>query len=141
MLSFGRNRVLLLVGIVLLSATLTEAKPRKMQRLSTGRWGGVHIVINVDGGSASIDYDCATGTITGPLLIERNGRFTWRGTFHTEGPGPIRIGAARNESPVVYTGTVIGDEMTLRVKRSGNNEVLGDFTLKRGGAGRVVKCK
>jgi hypothetical protein len=112
-----------------------------MQRLSTGRWGGVHIVINVDASSASIEYDCATGSITGPLLIERNGRFSWRGTFHPEGPGPTRRDEGANESPVVYTGTVIGDEMKLRIKRSGNNEVLGDFTLKRGGPGRVFKCK
>jgi hypothetical protein len=141
MISFGRNKFLLFVSIVLMSASIASSKPRKMQRLSTGQWGGVHININVEAGSASIDYDCATGTITGPLLIERNGRFTWRGTFHAERPGPIRRDDGANESPVVYTGTVIGDEMKLRVKRSGNNEVLGDFTLKRGGAGRVFKCK
>jgi len=141
MSSLGHNRFLLFVSIVLMSASIASSKPRKMQRLSTGRWGGVHIVINVDAGSASIDYDCATGTITGPLLIERNGRFTWRGTFRAEHPGPTRRDEGANESPVVYTGTVIGDEMKLHIKRSGNNEVLGDFILKRGGPGRVFKCK
>jgi hypothetical protein len=101
----------------------------------------VHIIINVEAQSASISYDCASGTIAGPLTIERSGRFTWRGTFRAQRPGPTRIDVAPNDSPVVYTGTIIGDEMTLQVKRVGNNEVLGDFSLKRGAPGRVFRCK
>lgn len=112
-----------------------------MQRLTAGTWGGLHIIINVDQRSASISYDCATGAITGPLTIGRSGRFSWRGTFQREHPGPTRRDEAPNESSAVYSGTVVGDEMKLNVKRADSNEVLGDFTLKRGALGRVFKCK
>jgi hypothetical protein len=141
MIHFHQNMFLLLLSIVFLSASVTSSKPRKMQRLTTGRWGGVHIVINVEEQSASISYDCASGTIAGPLTIEKSGRFTWRGTFRTQRPGPTRRDEAANDSPVIYSGTIVGDEMTLQVKRVSNNEVLGDFSLKRGSPGRVFRCK
>src|ERR1044072_8191785 len=107
---FGRNRVLILVCMVLLATGLTTGKTRKMQRVTTGIWGGVHFIIEVNDRSGSITYDCATGTITGPLTFARDGRFSWRGTFKRERPGPTRIDDAGNESPVIYAGTVVGNE-------------------------------
>ena len=141
MISFGTNRVLVLVGIILLSTSLTTGKTRRMQRVTTGIWGGVHITIEVNDRSSSITYDCATGTITGPLTFEKNGRFSWRGTLKRQRPGPTRIDDAGNESPVIYSGTVVGNDMKLSVKFAESNEAVGDFTLKRGAAGRLFRCK
>lgn len=135
------KRLLAVASLLLLTTGVVTSKPRKMQRLTTGTWGGIHIIIDVKEPSASISYDCANGTITGPLTIARGGRFTWRGTFQGQHPGPIRNDEARNESAVVYSGTVVGDQMKLNVKRASSNEVLGDFTLKRGAPGRVFRCK
>ena len=141
MISFARNRVLVLVVIVLLSTSFTGGKTRKMQRVTTGIWGGVHITIEVNDRSGSITYDCATGTITGPLTFERDGRFSWRGTFKRQRPGPTRIDDAGNESKAIYSGTVVGNEMKLNVTLADSNEVLGDFILKRGATGRLFRCK
>jgi hypothetical protein len=112
-----------------------------MQRLLTGAWGGPHIKIQVESGSATIDYDCAHGTITGPLTFDSKGRFTWRGTHTREGPGPIRVGQESNGSPATYTGSVTGDKMTLTVKLSDTKQVVDTFTLTRGGKVRIFKCK
>jgi hypothetical protein len=112
-----------------------------MQRLSTGAWGGPHIRIQVEGSSATIDYDCAHGTITGPLTFDSKGRFTWRGTHTREGPGPIRVDEESNGSPATYTGSIQGDKMTLTVKLSNTKQIVDTFTLTRGGKVRIFKCK
>jgi hypothetical protein len=140
---FLKNRIKLLVVVsfVLIIAASAASKPRKMQRMSTGSWGAPHIRIEVGQRSASIDYDCANGTIDGPLTLDSKGRFNWRGTHTREGPGPIRVEAASDGQPAIYTGSVKGDTMTLTVKLADSNQVVDTFTLKRGGAGRVFKCK
>ena len=141
MLSENRTRLLVLVSLVLLIASAAASKPRKMQRLSTGSWGGPHINIQVGQGSATIEYDCANGTIDGPLTYDSKGRFTWRGTHNREHGGPVRMDETSNGRRAIYTGTVKGETMTLTVKLADTNEVVETFTLKRGGPGRVFKCK
>jgi hypothetical protein len=135
------NRFLLAVSLVLLIASSGASKPRKMQRLPTGTWGGLHIRIEVGSRSATIDYDCATGAIDGPLTMDSKGRFAWRGTYNREHGGPIRIDEKPNSRPVIYSGSIKDDTMTLTVKLSDTNEILDTYTLRRGSAGRVFKCK
>jgi hypothetical protein len=141
MFSKNSNRLLLVVSIVLLITAAAASRPRKMQRLSTGSWGGPHIRVEVGSDSATIDYDCANGTIDGPLTVDSKGRFTWHGTHNREHGGPIRIDEQSNGRRAIYSGWVKGDTMNLTVKLAGTNEVVDTFTLKRGGSGRVFKCK
>ena len=136
----NRNRFLIIISLTLLIVSSAAARPRKMQRLSTGTWGGPHIRIEVGPRSATIDYDCANGTIDGPFTLDSKGRFSWRGTHNREHGGPIRIDEKPNGRPAVYSGSVKGDTMTLTVKLADNNEVIETYTLKRGSSGRVFKC-
>jgi hypothetical protein len=140
---FLKNRIKLLVvvGSVLIIAASAASRPRKMQRMSAGSWGAPHIRIDFGRSSATIDYDCANGTIDGPLTFDSKGRFTWRGTHRHEGPGPIRVETNLNGRPAIYTGFIKGDTMTLTVKLTDSNEVVDTYTLKRGSFGRVFKCK
>jgi hypothetical protein len=142
MFSQNRIRLLLVFTLVLLTAFSVESKPRKMQRVSTGSWGGPNIMIQVGASSATVEYACANSTIEGPLTFDSKGRFTWHGAFNREGPGPIRVDdAGSNSQRAIYTGTVKGDTMTLTVKLAGSSDAIGTYTLKRGAAGRVFKCK
>jgi len=133
--------LLALVALVLLITSAAVSRPRKMQRLNSGSWGGMHIRIEVESGTATIDYDCANGTINGPLTIDSKGHFSWRGTHQREGPGPIRVDRQRDNQSVIYTGSVKGTTMTLTVKLVGSNEPIGTYTLEQGKSGRVFKCK
>lgn len=141
MFSKNRIRILVVVSFVLVIAVSAASRPRKMQRVSTGSWGAPHIRIEVGQHSATIDYDCANGNIDGPLTLDSKGRFTWRGTHRREGPGPIRVDMESDGQPAIYTGSVKGDTMILTVKLANSNQVVDTFTLKRGGFGRVFKCK
>ena len=136
-----QKRLLVVLSLVLLVVASAASRPRKMQRLSTGEWGGSHINIQVGPHSATIEYDCANGTIAGPLSIDSKGRFTWRGTHNREHPGPIRVDEESNSRPAIYSGWIKGDTMTLTVKLADTKEVFETFTLKRGRSGRVFKCK
>lgn len=136
-----RNRLVVFVSLVLLISSLASGRPRKMQRLQTGTWGGSQIRIEVGQGSATINYACANGTITGPLTIDSKGRFNWRGTHNRERPGPMRIDETSNSRPAIYSGQIKGDTMTLTLKLANSNEAGETFILKRGSGGRVFKCK
>ena len=127
MSSENRARLFLLITIVLLVAFSAQSKPRKMQRVATGSWGAPHIRIEVSNHAATIAYDCANGTIEGPLTFDSKGRFTWRGTHNREHPGPIRVDEVSNSRPAIYTGTVKGDTMTVHLETT---VTASDDTLK-----------
>jgi hypothetical protein len=137
----NRNTVLVIIGVVLLTVFSAGARPRRMQRSLSGIWGGQHISIEVSGSSASIEFDCANGTIKGPLTVDSKGRFTWRGYYNREHGGPIRRDEESNAQPAIYKGWIQDNTMTLTVTLANSDESLGEFTLKRGGQGRVFKCR
>ena len=130
-----------MMGLVLLISSGAASRPRKMQRLPTGSWGGPHIQMVVETQSAAIEYDCANGKIDGPLTFDSKGRFTWRGMHNREHFGPIRMNQKPDSRPALYSGSVKGNTMTLTVKFADTNEVLETYTLTRGSSGRVHKCK
>ena len=132
---------LLSLSLVLLLASSAVAKPRRTQRLAPGTWGGLHIRLDVDARSAAVEYDCASGTIAGPLTIDSRGHFNWRGTFHRERPGPVRADSPGTDLAATYSGSVTRDRMTLTVRLAHTNEALETYMLKRGSSGRVFKCK
>jgi hypothetical protein len=136
----NRNRLLIIISLVLVIVSSAASRPRKMQRIQPGIWGGQHISIEVGPRSATIEYDCANGRIDGPFTIDSKGRFTWRGVFNPEHGGPIRINEKPNSRPAIYSGSIKGDTMTLTVKLADTDEVLQTYTLKRGSSGRIRKC-
>lgn len=125
--------------LVILLSVFVSAKIQKMQRISTGMWGGQHISLNVGSKSATIEYDCATGVIDGPLVVDADGRFNLRGTHRTERGGPVRADDNRPGHPATYTGTIKGNTMTLILKVGDSDEET--FTLEKGKPGELVKCK
>ena len=137
----NRNRMLVVGSLVLLLVSAAVARPRKTQRLRAETWGGQHIHIDVGEKSATIDYDCANGAIEGPLTIDSKGRFSWRGTFSREHPGPIRVDEKPNSRAAIYSGSINGDTMYLTVRLVDSKEEMATFTLTRGRPGRVFKCK
>ena len=138
------RRMLTIVAAVLLLLALQSetnlGKSRKPQRVAVGTWGGQHVRMEVAASSATLEYDCANGTITGPLTIDRRGRFSWRGTHTREHGGPIRVDEKTNSRPARYTGSTDGKKITLTVTLTDTNETVGTYTLVRGQQGRVFKC-
>lgn len=129
-------RVLLVVCMLLISVT---AKTQKMRRIATGIWGGEHISMKVGAKSATIEYDCASGVIDGPLVIGSDGQFNWHGKHKMERGGPVRLGGEAQQRPATYTGSIKGNTMTLTLKVADTGDET--FTLEKGKPGELFKCK
>jgi hypothetical protein len=112
----------------------------KQQRITAGVWGGQHINIKVGANSATIEYDCATGVIDGPLVVDSDGNFKLHGTHRMERGGPVRADEAPRKISATYSGSIKGNTMTLTLKL-GDSSDEETFTLERGKDGELVKCK
>jgi hypothetical protein len=117
----------------------TNQKPRR--QLTLGSWGGEHISLEVTGEGAIAEYDCAHGTISERIFLDRRGHFSISGTHIQEHGGPVREGQQSNSIPVVFTGRVTGKRMSLTVKRRDSGERIGFFTLVYGQEASLVKCR
>jgi hypothetical protein len=126
----------LLVFVSLLGACATTVPEGPV----IGSWGGEHVGLTLDGASGRLEYDCAAGTIAGPLIPARDGSFAATGT-HTPGQGgPDRIDYAPPSYPARYTGTVDRETMTLRVSVPSRDLTLGPFRLRRDAEPRILRC-
>jgi len=132
--------VVLSAGLVMGMVTVL-ASPKKPRRIANGMWGGQHIQMSVANGSATIEYDCANGTISGPLRIDSRGRFTLLGKHMREHGGPVRLGEDSEGVPARYTGWTDGKTMKLTVTLIETKTEAGTFELTRGNPGRVFKCR
>jgi hypothetical protein len=105
----------------------------------TGEWGGTHVGLRLGETSGVLDYDCAAGTIDGPLLPRRDGTFEVEGR-HTPGTGgPEREGEVRPSFRARYSGVIRGQRMTLQA-RVENGVLLGPFTLVKGAEPIIFRC-
>jgi hypothetical protein len=115
---------------------LTAAAPR----LVPGSWGGAHVLLQVNPRGATVEFDCAHGTIAGPIRLDRGGRFSASGTHAREHGGPVREGEAADARPARYTGRVEGRTMTLTVTLVATGEGIGTFSLTRDREPILTKC-
>lgn len=126
----------LLVAVWIGCAAAAPAK----EKVLTGSWGGPHIGLEATGEGARIEYDCAQGTIDGPIAPGRDGRFEATGTHTAEHGGPVREDESGEGQPARYRGRLKGKTLTLTVTLAGSGEEVGTFTLTRGATPRIVKC-
>lgn len=135
-----QNKILVASSLILLLGSFSIGA-RKMQRLDNGTWGGLHIQFEVSDGAVDIEYDCAHGSIAGPLTVDRQGGFNWRGTYTRERGGPIRKDQKVDNQPATYSGSLTGNTMKLTVRLENSSSEPQTFTLERDKVGRVFKCK
>ena len=90
---------------------------------------------------ASIEYDCAHGTIDVKIVLDRRGRFNVPGTHVEERGGPVRENGRLNSYPVRFTGRISGKKMSLTVTRSDTKKIIGSLTLVHGQEPLLVKCR
>lgn len=133
------HKVIGVVFIISLLLVSVVAKTQKMHRIPIGVWGGEHIRIEVGAKSATVEYDCATGVIEGPLVVDSDGHFNLRGTHKMERGGPVRQDEEPEQHPATYTGSIKRNTMTLTLKFA--DFEAETFTLEKGKPGELFKCK
>lgn len=135
----------LLLSLMAQGATEQRKKKRrgvvkKMETVSIGRWGGSHIVMDVNGEGAQLDFDCAHATITQPLNIDANGNYDVKGLYTKEHGGPVRMGEDQSGQPAHFKGRLTGKTLTLTITLDNSSESIGPYTLEQGKSARIMKC-
>jgi hypothetical protein len=118
------------------NSTSTPTAQRKM----SGLWGGQGISMEVTDSGATLDFDCASGAITETIAPDSAGKFSAKGRFARQRPGPTREDDNSEGEPATYTGVVNGENLTLTITLTKNSEKIGDFTLAHGKTGRIRRC-
>jgi hypothetical protein len=108
--------------------------------LPSGRWGGLHVGMEISDKGAELNFDCAHGTITEKLVTDNVGRFVAKGIYVREHPGAMRQEENPAGTNASYQGTIKEETMKLTVILPDTNETAGTFSLTRGNAGKVRKC-
>ena len=136
-----RRRWLFVAAAAGLSACAPASQlgvPHRAVPLS-GEWGGTHVALKLGPASGTLEYDCAAGTIDGPVVPRADGSFQAYGR-HTPGSGgPDREGEVRPSYATRYSGSVRGTRMTLE-GRVENGVLLGPFALVRGAEPIIFRC-
>jgi len=104
-----------------------------------GAWGGRHVGLFLTETGGTLDYDCAAGRIDGPLVFD-GPHFTATGSHTPAMGGPDRVGERRPSFPARYSGTIVGNRMSLRVEVPAQGLVIGPLTLERGIAPQLMRC-
>jgi len=110
-------------------------------RLPNGNWGGEHMALVVTDSGATIEYDCAAGTITGPLMLDGSGHFDWRGVHYPGHGGPSRIDQPPDGHPAHYTGGATSNQISITLSILDMAVPEQTFTLQRGADARLFKCQ
>lgn len=103
-------------------------------------WGGDHIAVEVTASGATIEFDCAHGTIDSVLTLDQDGRFDVAGSYTRERPGPIRDDDPPQSQAARYRGSLKDATLTLVITLTSTKDEL-TFTVTHDGRPRVFKCR
>lgn len=109
-------------------------------RVAAGVWNGEHVSLEVKEDGATVEFDCAHGSIKQVVSLDKAGRFSVRGTFAFEQGGAVTPGGAGSDRPARFAGRVEGKKMSLTVTLTDNNQTIDTFSLTNGGVYKVTKC-
>lgn len=107
--------------------------------LAEGVWGGPGIQMTVGPKGATVEMDCAHGTIDGPIAVGSDGRFRAAGTHAVEHAGPVRE-EDETGRPATYEGKVEGKKLTLVITLDEGKKEIGTWELTQGRHARLMKC-
>lgn len=143
-----RGRDLILKGALVSAAILAwgcDTIPGEPEHV-IGIWGGPHAGLEVQGGLADVQFDCASGTIDDPLYPAADGTFAVKGTYRTGAPGPIKVGEYFRSQAAIYSGQVTKAasktaprSMTFKVALE-DGTTLGPFTIRQGQPPQLTRC-
>jgi hypothetical protein len=106
----------------------------------TGDWGGQHVSMAATETGASLEFDCAVGTIGEAIQPDEDGDFSVTGVQFPGHGGPIKVGETIESHPARYEGNVRGDELTLTITLTDSDTEVGSFTLVADNPATITKC-
>ncbi len=103
-----------------------------------GLWGGPGIEIETTSEGATLQFDCASGTIETPIALNAFGNFDVPGSYLMERDA---LGnRVRELHPARFQGTIHGDFLGLTVVLSDTGTIVGVFSATRGMRSSLHPC-
>lgn len=131
-MTWSKMGVTLLGGLAMVGAF---ADPGVLE----GKWGGDRLRLVVDSAGATVETDCASGRIAGPIKLSAGGDFEAVGTFEQHAGGPQRADAPAAPPNARFRGHVDGGVITLSITPEGA-ATAQTFTVRKGAAVKLVRC-
>ena len=129
------------VLVAVTSAAMASGRDSSPSSTLAAAWGGEHIGLIVTERGATLEYDCALGTIDEQVRTDQGGQFEVRGTHMFERGGPGRAGdPPLRQHPALYRGWTNGKEMRLTVTLVDTGVEVGRFSLEVGRRPALEKC-
>jgi hypothetical protein len=139
--SFKACRYTLILALIGSPVALAACADEVVTSELTGTWGGEHIRLVVKESRATLVFDCASGTMEGPLIPDEEGKFEIRGTYRRSRGGPGRPGMPEPKPiPALYRGWTDRKRMRLSVTLLDTGSVLGPFSLGLGQPAALDLC-
>jgi len=135
-----RTGVAFAIGVVAACASCRAPTAADDGRVAAGLWGGDHVRVEVTRAGATLEYDCAHGTIDEPLVADATGRFSLKGSHTFEHGGPIRVDEQLERHPARYDGRADGGTLRFTVTVTDLGREVGAFMVSLGAQPRLVKC-
>lgn len=128
------------VGTVMASTAFAQNTVPNDKNGSVQKWGARGISLQMTAEGANVEFDCAQGRIFQPIQPNASGEFSLAGTYTAQRGGPVQKNSTSTGVPATYKGTINGATMNLQIILSDGSQ-LPPFTLTRGSAGRLIKCR
>ncbi|MBL7976924.1 MAG: hypothetical protein JNN12_01190 [Bacteroidetes Order II. Incertae sedis bacterium] len=132
-----KNRFIVVLFFVLLNAGCDSGSGTSA---GLGEWGSPQLALIVTQTGAIMEFGCATGTLDKPIKADKNGQFSVSGTY-TPGSGvPPPEGYVPPVYPIIATGKISGQTMTLTIMRTDQPSEIGRFIVSKGTPAKLQKC-
>jgi hypothetical protein len=107
-------------------------------RVPAGTWGGQGAVMVATDSGASFTFNCASGSVDGPLTVASDGAFTWAGTYARVSPLP----GSPHDPPhaATYHGTASATHVTVALTVPDIPLESDSVTLTFGDNGNLALC-
>jgi len=106
--------------------------------LETGVWGGTGVAMTVTASGASLEFDCATGSIAGRIVVIDE-RFSLPGIFILEHGGPVHENEPPDQRAATYAGRLSGSAMQLDITLEDGTRI-GPFEVRKDRSPVLRKC-
>lgn len=120
----------------LMATTNAAAPPAPLQ----GQWAGDRMQLVIDAQGGRIEGDCASGTITGPVVVAADGRFTSQGSFESYQPGPQRADESGAVGSALFAGELRDGTLRLTITPAGAGPATV-YTLQSGASVKLLRCR
>ncbi len=125
-------------GMTRTSSELSLQKEGWSTRLHVAQWGARGLSLRLTSSGGTLRFDCAAGSFSGPLVLDRTGHFQVAGEFR---PGFGVEPPPDTERPVhlvTYEGTIA--ESTMNVQFALSGEEPRSYELAAGSDGLLMHC-